>query len=325
MESIYLSDIENINISSLDVFDKREYLKQLKDYIIEYRTNLSLPSNVLYGVEIEYKGVDKSNLDEIIYEYPSFSSVEERNIEVGGELVSIPLKDDYKNWYDMKEILDILNSFEGIEKDTGTGSHVHVSANTLGTYDNFLKFLLLYSIYEGVIYRFGYMNRCNPRETMISCAVPSSIELSQDYHDFLEGLSCREIRKKYDRFHGINLTNLKSLDKYKEKNTIEFRMANGTFDPVLWQNIINFYTKFLLATHKDLDVERLEYLMYRYNINRMNYQGFDKYDLDLAIEFADIVFDNILDKTNFLKQYIKDGTETQNEFNVHMCKKFTRS
>ena len=324
MDSKYLSDIENINITSLNVFDRRDYLKQLKNYVMDYRTNLSLPSDVTFGVEIEYKGVDKSNLDDIIYNYPSFKSVEERNIEVGGELVSIPLKDDYKNWYDIKEILGILDSFEGIEKDTGTGAHVHISANTIGNYDNFLKFLLLYSIYEGIIYRFAYMNRCNPRETLISCAVPFSIELSQDYPSFLEELSCREIRKKYDRFHGINLTNLKSLDKYKDKNTIEFRMANGTFDPVLWQNIINFYSKFLLATHKDLDVDKLEYLMYRYNIDRTNYSDFDKYDMCLATEFADIIFDNMLDKTNFLRQYMKDGGPTQDAYNPVMCRKFTK-
>ena len=325
MDSIFLSDTENLNISGLSVFDKREYLKHLKDYIIEYRTNLQLPCNVTFGVEIEYKGIEKSNIDEIIGEYPSYKSVEERNIAVGGELVSIPLKDDFMNWYDLREILNVLDSFEGIEKDTGTGAHVHVGANILGNYKNFMKFILLYSIYEGIIYRFAYMNRCNPRETLISCAPPFSIELTNDYPELLQTKNCRDIRKMYDRFRGVNLTNLKSFNQYKEKNTIEFRMANGTFDPVLWQNIINTYTKMLLATHNEFDIDKLEYLMFRMNYDRYNHDGFDKYDMDMAIEFADIIFNTSLDKTNFLKQYMKDDTETQSEYNIHMCKKFTRS
>ena len=46
--------------------------------------------------------------------------------------------------------------------------------------------------------------------------------------------------------------------------------------------------------------------------------------MPVAFEFADIVFDNILDKTNFLKQYYKDGTETQSEYNPTIVKSFTR-
>ena len=325
MDSVYLSEKDNINLSFMSIYDRRDYLEQLKDYIIEYRTNLSLPSDVTFGVEIEYKGVDKSVLDDIIYNYPTYKSTEERNIQVGGELVSVPLRDDYMNWYDLKDILSVLDSLEGIEKDTGTGAHVHIGANILKNYDNFIKFLLLYSIYEGIIYRFAYMNRCNPRETMISCASPFSIDITNDYPEFLEGKKCSEIRKMYDRFHGVNFCNLKSFNKYKDRNTIEFRMANGTFDPVLWQNIINLYSKMLLATHKELDIDRLEYSMFRLNYDRNNHTGFDNYNIDQAVEFVDIIFDNALDKTNFLKQYMKDDTETQSEYNVHICKKFTRS
>ena len=325
MDSVYLSEKDNINLSSMSIYDRRDYLKQLKDYIIEYRTNLLLPNTVTFGVEIEYKGIDKSNLDDIIINYPSYKSVEERNIQVGGELVSIPLRDDYMNWYDLKDILSVLDSFEGIEKDTGTGAHVHVGANIIGNYQNFLKFVLLYSIYEGIIYRFAYMNRCNPRETMISCASPFSIDITNNYPEFIEEKKPKDIRKMYDRFHGVNFCNLKSFKKYMEKNTIEFRMANGTFDPVLWQNIINTYSKMLLATHKEFDIDKLEYTMFRLNYDRNNHDGFDKYDMDTAIEFADTIFDNTLDKTNFLKQYMKDDTETQSEYNVHICKKFTRS
>ena len=84
-------------------------------------------------------------------------------------------------------------------------------------------------------------------------------------------------------------------------------MANGTLDPVLWQNTINLYAKLLLASHSDIDMDRLDYLLYRMKGDNVSYREYDALKLDQAFDFADIVFNNMLDKTNFLRQYIKDG------------------
>lgn len=325
MDRIYLSDKDNIEFKYMDSCDKLTYLNQLKDYIIEYRDSLGLGSSVTFGTEIEYQGVEKEIIDkEIEDNFLSFKSIVETNIDIGGEVISIPMRDDIANWRDLRHVLNMIRSQEGIILDSKTSSHVHIGANVLRNYDNLLKFILLYSIYEGTIYRFAYMNRCNPRESMIPCAPPCAIKLAEDYEDISAIKRVSNINNRYDRFNGINFMNLSSLKNYKEKNTIEFRMANGSLDPVLWQNIINLYSKLLLASTKDLDIDELIYKSYRLNYNRTNYSGFDKLDMPVAFEFADIVFDNILDKTNFLKQYYKDGTETQSEYNPTIVKSFTR-
>jgi len=48
--------------------NKIEYLKNLKDKVIEYRNTLNLPNDVTFGVEIEYEGTSKDKFDEIIKE-----------------------------------------------------------------------------------------------------------------------------------------------------------------------------------------------------------------------------------------------------------------
>ena len=325
MDRQFISSNDNILFSEMDSCDKALYMNELNDYVIEYRNSLGLNNSVTFGTEIEYEGVNKEIVDKIIDEnFTSFKSMTEPNIHVGGEVVSIPLRDNINNWTDLKDILKLLELSDGIIKDNKTSSHVHVGANILRNYDNLIKFILLYGVYEGIIYRFGYMNRLNPRESMISCAPPFSIDLANNYPDIINNKSVKNIKLMFDRFHGVNFNNLSSLKNYGYRNTIEFRMANGTLDPVLWQNIINLYTKMLLRCTKDMDIDYLEYLLFKINYSRSNYYGFDNLSLTNAFDFADIVFDDMLDKTNFIKQYYKDGSETTSSFNPRIVKNLTR-
>ena len=61
-----------------------------------------------------------------------------------------------------------------------------------------------------------------------------------------------------ERYSGINFQNVdrNNLGKYTTNNTIEFRSANGTMDPIIWQNNLNTLVKLLLYTKNnkfDLD------------------------------------------------------------------------
>lgn len=324
MDKIFLSDKDNFNFSEMNAYDKQLYLSTLKNYLIEYRDSLGINPNNTFGIEVEYEGVSHEKLIEPITYYTGWNSIIEKGFEVGGEVVSPVLIDNPMNWKDIKDILNIIKNTEGTYATSDAGAHVHVGAHLLKEYNNLINFLLLYTVYEGVLYRFGYMDRLNPRKTIISCASPISIELANDLETIMGKKTVRGINTRYERFFGVNFRNLSSLKNRKGKNTIEFRFGNGTFDPVLWQNYINTCIKLLEASKKDLDIDRLLYLVYRIKENRINNAGIDKLNIDQAMEFCDIIFDSALDKTNFMRQYIKDGEETVDSSNQMYSRRFTR-
>lgn len=323
MESVFMDEGQNIYIGGLSKEDLKEYRDFLENYKIPYRDTLGDQGNT-FGVEVEFEGVDINEVEAVLDEKVSWKVVEEADFEKGGEVVSPTLVDHIINWKDLKETCNILNHCRNITTSERAGAHVHVGAQGLKDFDNLLKLILLYVDYEDVLYRFGYMDRLNPRESIISCAHPLSIELARDYEEIKQRESVKAINRRYDRFHGINFNNLHSLSRRKEKNTIEFRFGNGTTDPILWQNYINLCLKMIKASNKDLDIERLENELDSIKFNRSNYYGLGRYDLPKAVEFADLIFDNALDKTNFLKQYIKNNEPTQEYVESKYVGKFTR-
>lgn len=140
----------------------------------------------------------------------------------------------------------------------------------------------------------------------------------------------------------IGWTNFKYQNILKEKNnpyekhTIEFRFFDGTLKPNLVQNNLKFVTSLITAITDDkIDIEKLEffYKLYKDNPNnrypyeldnRLNYNNevrkpmYNKhlrkmYELNVAkaLTFADLVFNEYDDKTNFLNQYFTCWTDEE--------------
>ena len=322
MNKKYVSDKDNFKFKNMDDFDKTYYLSELKKYLIEYRDYLGFDRDT-FGMEIEFEGLDYVEVIDDVSYFTGWEAGPEKGFDVGGEVRSPILVDNPMNWKDIKDILAIISNKK--ETHAEGGAHVHVGAQAFKDYESFIKFLLLYTSYEDVLYRFGYMDRLNPRKTMMPAAAPLSVDLANDIDEIMCAHTLKSINKRYERFYGVNFLNLSSLKNQKEKNTIEFRFANGTFDPVLWQNHINTCVKLVEASHKDLDIDKLLYYVYLIRETRFNYSGIDRLDVERAMEFCDIIFDNALDKTNFMKQYIKDGRDTLDTSQQTYSKKFTRS
>ena len=101
-------------------------------------------------------------------------------------------------------------------------------------------------------------------------------------------------------------SDLKRIEEFRKRCTIEFRCPNGTLDPAIWQNNVNLFAKMLYysgSTSFDDDTvqKRHEIILTRF----ADLQYYDEIYLEQALEFCDIVFTNNLDKINFLKQYLK--------------------
>ena len=317
MKYIAVSNV-NDKFSKLRGLDLQELLVQIEKFDLEYRDTLSLPSDVTFGTEIEYEEIEIDIVDKFIDEnYSSWYSDTDDSLNSGGEIKSPILRDNLKSWNQLKEICDFLKR-EKANADDMAGGHIHIGANVIGSnVEKWKKFIKFYIVYESIIFRFAYGDKVKSRKKLKRYAPPIADRLYKQ----LDKLNCardiddiKNILYYSDRYQAINFSNISfsSLDSFEEDNTIEFRVPNGTIEEVIWQNNINAITKLMLAPSKNMiDIDYLEYKIkedgvlpeYRYNI----------VDLQNALEFVDMIFDNNLDKIYFLKQYIKGFLDIYNK------------
>lgn len=316
---MYSSQNSNYMFSLFNNSDLKDYLNYLKTYLIEYRSTIDLDKNITFGLEFEYEDIDQKKVDQFVREnLKTYKSKEEKEFEIGGEIISCPLQDTKKTWIEVKKVCDYLKQNKGVV-DRNAGSHIHIGAYYLKDINSFKKLLMLYIAYEHILYRFGNGESNEPRANQISAAYPISIDLAQIYKDILKTDDFIKLNALLvdSRFRGLNFNNVKfnEIENNAYKNTIEFRMCNGTKEEIIWQNIANTFTKIVdSSVNKEFDMDKLIYKVEKikeYN----NYLHFNHLNINDALEFADIVFSNNLDKTNFLKQYIKDG-QTSNDYKL---------
>jgi len=325
----YLNPNDNVNLSQLTNGDKLNVLFQLKKYYLEIRKKLGFSQDITFGLEIEI-GDSLTHIIELemnnIFGYNDWKLVPEDSIPNGAEINSPILTDSEKTWMDVENICDIA-SCNGCITDN-TSAHVHIGVQILGNNSKYWRnFALLWATYENIIFRFLYGEYISQRSIISEFAMPVS-------SDFIKNLDRIEERSKvanaghmfkiFDsgddnikvrRRKSVNFTNVSKLQSYMYNsfgimNTVEFRSANGTFNPVIWQNNVNLIVKLMLYCKsakfdEDVIMRRLKQIIdeeipsdiYRYS----------RIYNDQAIELCDLIFDNNLDKIYFLRQYIKDG------------------
>ena len=312
----FINSNNNYHFSKFNDSDLKEYLSFLKNYFIEYREKLYLDKKTPFGLEIEYESTteEREEVDNFLTRFKHYESRDENDFGYwGGEVVTPILNNSRLTWTSIKEICKKLKELD-VVTNKKAGAHVHIGAHLLSDLEKFKQFIMLYSSYENVIYRFSNGEYITGRENQYASAYPISLYLIDVLDDIVNASSFDEIDDLFhfmSRFQGLNLKNINfdNIKGFKYKNTIEFRMANGSKEEIIWQNIVNLYCKMIESSkNKEFD---FDFLLYKINLiaNNINYTFFDKYDLNGALELSDMVFDNNLDKSNFIRQYIKDGSD----------------
>ncbi len=320
---------------------KLENLRELFYYLasidIEYRKSLSLDSNLTFGIEIEFSNL---TFDEIMSKYvtnmlPNYiksndiknkskyflykfeSSVDLYNS--GCEIVSSIMHDNEKDWNKLAKVCYFLKQ-ENAKITNLCAGHIHIGAHLLTEIEHFITLIKLWLVYEPIIFYFGYGEDIKPRKLIYTYAMSINFndlknidKLKDDcafIKDFLNILTSN--LKGYYRNVCLNLDNIKNVilprtseNTSKYKDTIEFRNPNGTLKPSIWQNNINFFTKMIMAIiNNKIDLEYLNYRFNNLNYNN-NIDSFNNIHIADAIELADIIFNDEIDKFYFLKQYFK--------------------
>ena len=174
--------------------------------------------------------------------------------------------------------------------------------------------MLLWILYEKEIYKFssGEFSKVRVRENgVIDGLTPtlkrnilyiSNIDKGKvDIFSYLKKSGISFTEKSND----VSFYHFKKFD-YDVDNRIEFRIPNGTLKEEIWQNYINFFAKFMIACKKELDIDKVLYKIY--------------HNEHSALELADYIFEDNIDKDNFLIQTLKTNKIYKKELIPHIEK-----
>ena len=227
------------------------------------KTNKHLDDNKEYlaiyvpKIEIESEGRKKEN-SRIIQKFLRKTKWETKNDESlrkGTEVVSPVLKgDNEKTSNEIKSVCAILNGIDqGISKRCG--GHVHIGAdylkskqdwtNLIKIWSNAEKVLYVMCNKEGVIPRMEIMEYAEPISKKVEDAIKKgtiNLESKEDLSKFAKEM----VKVQESRQSSINFCNVGN----KYKNTIEFRVSNGTIDPVVWIENINLFGGIIRRAHE---------------------------------------------------------------------------
>lgn len=290
----------NITVNDLNRNDLKEVLRYLNSYYLKYRDFLDLPTNLTFGIEIEYSKVKPRLVDfyvnEILRDWNSivdWDSKREAALPYGGEVTSPIMIDSDKCWREMKEICHFLKN-NGADPLARAGGHIHLGANILANdYSMWRRFFKLYTIFEDILYKVCYGDKINGRTNIAHFAKPvGEILLSKmwRFNYAKDVIDIKEIFPNDTRGYGLNLRHVNFEDiNTAPNNTIEFRFPNATIEEVIWQNNINVLTKFLLAVfNRNISEDYLDSLLkdmeYQLYTGRIDYKAID---FKKALLFAD--------------------------------------
>ena len=336
----FLNPNDNDRIKDLSNNDRIYMMYLLKQYYLELRNNLNIDENVSFGVEIEFENAYRDLIELNIYNLFSDSGwniVDDGSLFNGGELVSPCLYNKYNMWKDLDVVCDIVNKNAYVCDNVG--GHIHIGMDILGNNSKYwVNFFKLWLAYENVIFRFLNGEYISYRSGIQEHARPIAVDLINNMKrldNVLLDRNASYVIKILDsgidridrRNRCINLTNIEGFQPFQynqklDKNTIEFRSPNGTFNPVIWQNNINLLVSMLIYAKSDrFDLELINRRINEIKVSDFvgNLRMYNYLYINQVIEFIDLIYENNLDKIYFLRQYIKDGSVTSKPFIKSRC------
>ncbi len=320
-------------VSSLSNTDLRDLFRIINNQDMIYRNTLNSDLKKLtFGIELEFANLTKSDIAKLIskgrFALPLFAVERKQNMEDfwtykeefsikgGAEIVSGILSDESKSWQEIKLMCRNIKNNGGII-DYRCASHFHIGAHIFGTKLEYWKtFLKLWLLYEPVLYHF-YSNKDDKiRDNILKYAksirIKEVIEIinnTNSINNLIEPICLALLDNNENscyKFYSLALHRIKYLKTRKEKgNTLEVRIPNGTLDEVVWQNNINLVVKIISSIiNKEIDKD---YINYQFKHNKLINDDsiYNEYNLEQALLFCDLVFQNDIDKYNFIKQYCK--------------------
>jgi hypothetical protein len=244
--------------------------KVVQDEIAAYLKKSSLPtmvdSTTSVGIEVEVEKIADPRWDNSIW-----SVVEDGSLRNGGrEFVSLPLRGEEIPYalISLKNFLDNWN--KGYDFSDRTSIHVHVNVRDLSA-AQFFNYVLVYLVFEPVLYKFVHDAGLKDREHNIFCLpVGESLhylslaEALQFFEDGDDLGAIKNIYRTWKKYAGLNVIPISTL------GTVEFRHMSGLLQIdtlCIWINLLlslrNFATQVSYESMKKIILELNTNSMYQ--------------------------------------------------------------
>ena len=300
---------------------------------------IGLPINITIGLEIEAEGITAILLNHLGFrefnEILGMSKTEIENIflewktkgdqSLGGEgveLISTILEDTEQTWKNVAEVCYLLQDI-GCSVTENCGGHIHIGTNILG-YSSLAweRFFIIWNEAEQLIYKLSNAKGEEIRNGAVEFATKNGDNIQRFLNNGSVNVNCESdlmylSREFLSRFRSVNLSNLGNLSK----NTIEFRVSNGTLDPnIIKENTLLYGSILTTAFNMSINPEYKQ-REYEQLLNR------DICEEEKIRAFLDLIFNDEDTKKIFIERYdsVKDAKIYNNIMLSSVTPKFIKS
>ena len=313
-----------------------DWLKEVEGTteVVDKNRKINLPENMTIGVEIESEGEFGCLIAKCKGEFaPGWECKYDGSLEKGGAEVVSPILtgDTEKSTESIKFVCDRLNKL-GQKVSERCGGHVHIGADYLTSDKSYANLLEIWGNAEKVLYIISNKEGEIPREGIGKYASPISSNIEDLIKQGSVELQSEEDLKNFakkaqndDRYSGINFMNLGN-----KKNTIEFRLANGTIDENTWIENINLFGGIIKAAEdimiiqnkdeNEITDEEKERLGYFEELKNHDLTDEQKLDLILSLTINDENRDIYRDRFKVNSKLIEENTEIKNTITEKIAK-----
>lgn len=297
-----------------------------------------LHKNETYGIEIEFATSKVDEIEKMMQQLKETQKIndcwilkeeatcDEIEHDKKGYEINSPVMDHQNHWiHELKIMLKVLEKYTTITSTCAI--HFHLGEQIFEENTRYLQdFLLMWSYYEPIIYRFSTGEYNEIRPFIASYAKPLNISMSNQQISALEHhLEMKEFltqfMKEFGKIFAVNLNPYYYAMKYRknkhsfwEKATVEFR----TFATTYQYDVIYSYLEMILEMieHvKTLSLEErslyLESLKNRkkyidpnsFSSEEMNMNPYFQLNMKKALEFSKLIYQDEKEQKQFMKIY----------------------
>lgn len=239
----------------------------------------------------------------------------------GAEIVSPPLHDNETDWGTVEKVCEHIKKYPGVKgkeviADSKCGLHIHFDSKLLTENPETMRtFLKLWPDMEELVYKMcndvndpirkSTINRsksilknfrkiASPIGAKLSKQIENgTLKVSYKNFGFLKRHIIAPLKLDNRRYQGLNLSNIGNPNK----NTVEFRMSNGTINPEIIKQNVFLYASIIdtvrnISLGKEFKKEQLE-----------SFLRTDITEQEKAKAFTNLIFDNDNDKQIYIKRY----------------------
>lgn len=269
---------------------------QLKNNSLEYRSKLTIPEKINFGLELELDQINHNEVLKIVRKEIGKGWVvkEDKSLtkNKNAEIISPVLQNTKSTWQLLHKMGKLLSK---LNPDYSKCSfQVNFDGSLLPSKEDKIRFLKLYAMYEDIVYRFSKGEDEKYRESIDIYAPPiilslkGTLEFDDEYTlDFFSN------NKRY----GI-------IFKNQRKDLIEFRTPNMTSNPIIMQNYITFFYYLLkFSTSRNYPQKEIDtYIDNFYKIYLL--EGYELLKSDKALNLSNMIFTHKEDQLYFMHQYL---------------------